>query len=67
MRLDVRHDACGPVWGHSADNRWNAIKDPEERERARKANTDNFARNHFEVCASFRAPGRNAALAALGA
>jgi hypothetical protein len=26
VSLRIRHDACGPVWGHSADNTWNAIK-----------------------------------------
>ena len=26
LSLCIRHDACGPVWGHSADNKWAAIK-----------------------------------------
>ena len=35
LRVRIRHDACGPVWGHSADNTWSAIADPAEREAAR--------------------------------
>lgn len=46
--LSIQHIACGSTWGYSADNYW-ATLTPAEAQKARAENTNNFARNHYEL------------------
>mmetsp|Transcript_18007 Transcript_18007/g.21880 ORF Transcript_18007/g.21880 Transcript_18007/m.21880 type:complete len:256 (-) Transcript_18007:96-863(-) len=49
QRISLRlvYEACGPVWGGSADNYWETLP-KQERVRAKAKSTNNFARNHYE-------------------
>jgi aminoglycoside phosphotransferase (APT) family kinase protein len=47
VHIHLVHENVGPVWGYSADNKYDALP-PAEREKARAADQNQFARNHYE-------------------
>lgn len=48
VHIHLVHEYAGVVTGYSADNHYDAIKDSAEREAKRKADKNQFARNHYE-------------------
>lgn len=53
ISLTVTHEACGPTWGYSADNYWSTLSE-EERKAAQAKDSNNFARNHYELFSHIR-------------